>query len=511
MGETIITMSKKVESEGKYEADLEQALAVVGIGPYNLKICFVLSLFLVAAIIESIGYSYLLPSSKCDLNMTDFHRGLISSIPFFATVLTSFAWGYLVDTRGRKWILIYSSVAAGLLGLLAGFMPELVSFTVCKFLASLCLACPSAVPYTFIGEVLPQRYRDITLSVTNSMQILGSAFIPLLAWAILPLDFRVDFGYYEFRSWRLLCVAYAALFLVAAVLISFAPESPKYLVSQGKHDEALDVLKIMYARNKQRSPDDFPINALRMPVIGQNKLSFLTSLKAQTMPLVVPPYLKWIALNGFLLFGIFGVLNGLYMWVPDVLNRVLSTAGGEDMTACDIIRLRANNTMPKAVCDDTIDPLTYTVGSVATISCALIALVVSTFVKLIGKKALLIVIFVIMSLFCIFINLTTKQMLFAVLLSALPITGLCIGPVNAYSVEIFPTQMRGMAVGLTMMIARLGSIVSTNVTGLMINSACEEMFYTYGGMLMLLGALSLLLPRSQSRTQKSEESNSTHL
>lgn len=33
--------------------------------------------------------------------------------------------------------------------------------------------------------------------------------------------------------------------------------------------------------------------------------SFFTSLKVQTVPLLRPPYLKWMALNGFLLFGVF--------------------------------------------------------------------------------------------------------------------------------------------------------------------------------------------------------------
>lgn len=37
-------------------------------------------------------------------------------------------------------------------------------------------------------------------------------------------------------------------------------ESPKYLVNQGRHDEAMEVLKAMYAQNKGKSPDDFPVS-----------------------------------------------------------------------------------------------------------------------------------------------------------------------------------------------------------------------------------------------------------
>ncbi|RVE48677.1 hypothetical protein evm_006643 [Chilo suppressalis] len=506
MTSNITSVSKKVGENEKYEADLEQALSVVGIGVYNFKYCLVLSLFLIASIVEPVGYSYVLPSARCDLQMTDSQRGFIASVPYIGVVLTSFPWGYLVDTRGRKPILIISSLAAGTLGILSGFMPELISFTACKFLASLCIACPAAVPYSYISEILPQHYRDLALSVTNSMQILGSALVPLLAWAILPQDFRVDFGLYEFRAWRLLCIVYALFFIMAAGLIAFGPESPKYLVSQGKREEALKVLRTMYASNKGKSPDTFPIKALKVSDDPErNKIGFFTSLRLQTAPLMKPPLVKWMLLNGFLLFGVFNVLNGLWMWVPDVLNRVLTGGGDGSLTACGVIALGQNVTVDEGECIDTIDELTYMINSLASIVCALIALAASTTVKCIGKKMLVIIVFLLIGLFCMLINVTTQQLLFAVLLTSLPLTGLAIGPVNAYSVELFPTHLRGMAVSLSMMFGRFGSIFGANVAGLMINSTCEGMFYMFGGLLLFCGLLTFLLPRSSPLPNKKEE------
>lgn len=87
----------------------------------------------------------------------------------------------------------------------------------------------------------------------------GIFSIAVLAWAILPLDFQIDFGLYYFRSWRLLTIAYASVFIIAAILVSFGPESPKFLISQGKHDEALKVLQDIYSGNKGKSPEDYPV------------------------------------------------------------------------------------------------------------------------------------------------------------------------------------------------------------------------------------------------------------
>ena len=57
-----------------------------GIGFYNLKYCLVLALFLIAAIVEPVGYSFVLPAAMCDLDMTDGQRGFIASIPYIGKI-----------------------------------------------------------------------------------------------------------------------------------------------------------------------------------------------------------------------------------------------------------------------------------------------------------------------------------------------------------------------------------------------------------------------------------------
>lgn len=81
----------------------------------------------------------------------------------------------------------------------------------------------------------------------------------MLAWAILPLDFRIDFGLYMFRPWRLLTIVFASFFILAALLATLGPESPKFLMSQGKREEALKVLQRIYAGNKGKLPEDYPV------------------------------------------------------------------------------------------------------------------------------------------------------------------------------------------------------------------------------------------------------------
>lgn len=95
-----------------------------------------------------------------------------------------------------------------------------------------------------------------------------------------------------------------------------------------------------------------------------------------------------------------------------------------------------------AVCIDTIETQTFVINSVANICCAAIAVAVSSTVKFIGKKNLLIIVFFVIGTFVVLINFITQDMIFAVLMSSFPVLALAIGPVNAYTVEFFPTHLR---------------------------------------------------------------------
>ncbi|XP_068632546.1 putative transporter SVOPL isoform X2 [Battus philenor] len=441
------TVSEIVENGNENAASLDHALHVAGLGWYNIVYSLVLALFLVAAIVDPVGYSYVLPAAKCDLGMTDEQRGFLASVPY--------------------------------------------------------IACPAAVPYTFIGEIVPMKYRDVTLSVTNALQILGATLVPLFAWAILPLEFSANFGSYDFRPWRLLTIMYGSIFIIAALLLSCGPESPKYLLSRGKHEEALNVLKTIYSKNKRKSMDEYPIKFLKTEdFVKKDEQGFFSSIKAQSLPLFKAPYLKWMALNSFIFFGLFATLNGLYVWLPDVLNRVL-TGDGEGLTACKVIDQRLNETEhDNTVCDDSIDTRTFLINSIANVCCSIVAIVASSTVKIIGKKTLLISVLFLIGLFCILINVVTNDILFAIFISSIPVLGLGIGPVNAYAVQIFPTHLRGMAVGLSMMMGRVGSIAGSNVAGILLNAFCEVTFYLFGGFLMLCGASALLLPGSKKETKE---------
>lgn len=73
-----------------------------------------------------------------------------------------------------------------------------------------------------------------------------------MAWAVIPLPFNyhiplLDINYNSWRVYMLMC---SIPCLLSFILISFLPETPKFLLARGRTDETLDVLTRMYVSNK---------------------------------------------------------------------------------------------------------------------------------------------------------------------------------------------------------------------------------------------------------------------
>ncbi len=90
--------------------------------------------------------------------------------------------------------------------------------------------------------------------------------IPAIAWIIIPLDI----GYnttnpdeFEYNSWRVFTALCGVPALLVAISLIWCPESPKFLLSKGRHREALEVFSKIYATNTKKPPSDYPVEKNR--------------------------------------------------------------------------------------------------------------------------------------------------------------------------------------------------------------------------------------------------------
>ncbi|CAH2040159.1 unnamed protein product, partial [Iphiclides podalirius] len=482
--------SLPVHKSKNMEADLEEALEIAGFGKYQYFHCALMVVTLAAALVEMIGCSFILPSAACDLDLPDSLRGILASIPNIGVILTAPLWGRAADSLGRKPVLLLSSAIAGFLGFTAAFMPSLVTFALCKLAGSFFLSCPSSLCYAYAGELMPRKKRDKTLLVCNALLMLSASLTPILAWTILSNEWT------GLKPWRLLTTVYALPLILSSLCLTLAKESPKFLVTRGKYDEALVVLRHIYSLNSGMEQDSFCVESLKRSIDESGREIRLDTAqidrKISALSLLRPPHLQWLALLGFLMFGLFSLLNGLYLFTPDTINKLLNPTDTAYRTICEVINLHVNKTSD-GTCNDTISRDTFQIMVVATLVYGAVVMMIS--LSPVPKKVQLVTMFVVVGAACITSELTTNRLLAGVSMSALQMTALGIGPLTAYAVHLFPTNLRGTAVGAVLMFGRVGSVVGANAAGVFLASSCTLAFYGFSSMLFLCAALSTLLPK----------------
>ncbi|XP_013192844.2 synaptic vesicle 2-related protein [Amyelois transitella] len=480
------------------ETDLEEALDLAGSGKYQVFHCALMLFSLCSAMLEIVGTAFVLPAAACDLDLPDTIKGIMTSVPNIGIILTAPMWGRAADTLGRKPVLQFSSAMAGTICLLAAFMPNLSSFAICKFAGSLFLACPSSLGWAYAGELIPRGRRDTVVLICNGLLMMSSTFSPIIAWAVLSNDFRYDLGSLTLRPWRVLTIAYAVPLILTAAWTARAHESPKFLMAKGRRRQALEVLRKIYAVNTGLSWKNYCVTSLRNEDKGVlqlvDGLRSLEPKKHTYTEFLKPPHFKWLAICGFLMFGAFSLLNGLFLFAADTINRVM-TDSDQEGAICLTMNQPGNTTN---TCIDKISHEAFMVMLVTTVVYGVVVLTIS--LCPIDKRNQLTGMFVVVGVTCLVSVLERNRMVAGVAMSGLQLTSLGIGPLTAYTIHLFPTRLRGTAVGAVLMFGRLGSVVGANAAGYLLAVACTSTFYGFSVLLFACAALTFCLPRPSGTT-----------
>lgn len=120
--------------------------------------------------------------------------------------------------------------------------------------------CTSAM-YPYIGEFLTNETRSkfmifIGYSTSCSMFLLSG-----VGWALRRYGSTIWIGSYALTTWRMQVLILAIPGLIGAYIFHILPESPRFLLSVGKSEKAMEVLREVHYRNGN-CKIKFPIQAL---------------------------------------------------------------------------------------------------------------------------------------------------------------------------------------------------------------------------------------------------------
>lgn len=154
------------------------------------------------------------------------------------------AAGPIADRFGRKWTMVVTAVVFAVSALGSGIADSAGEFIVYRLVGGLGVGAASVLAPAYIAEVAPAALRGRLATLQQLAIVVGlfSAFLSNFTIASVSGSAEAAF-WFGIPSWRWMFwveVIPALLFMIGALVI---PESPRFLVAQGKMDSARAVFR----------------------------------------------------------------------------------------------------------------------------------------------------------------------------------------------------------------------------------------------------------------------------
>jgi MFS family permease len=172
------------------------------------------------------------------LHLSSTDLGSVASFYVVGAVVGALLFGWITDRFGRR-LVFYVTLLIYLGGvLLSAFSWDFWSFACFRLITGLGIGGEYAAVNSAIDELIPAKYRGRVDLIVNGSFWLGAAFGALAAPTLLDRNlFAPDIG------WRLGFGIGAVLGTSILLLRRFVPESPRWLVTHCRNDEAEATVK----------------------------------------------------------------------------------------------------------------------------------------------------------------------------------------------------------------------------------------------------------------------------
>ena len=332
----------------------------------------------------------------------------IGSATIFGMCIGTAGQGELSDRFGRRFIYQFNLLLFGVFTILGAFAPNVTLLLICRFIAGIGLGAEQPLAFAYAGEYSPKRIRGRILAIVHfiggaMVWPIGTALVLLLGSVMSVPD----------NVWRGVWIIAGVGALIIWVFRFTLPESPRYLATHGRGDEAIAVLK--------RLGIDGPKEPLTTDAASDTK-SDPFSVVFSKFPVRV--------IAGMICFtAFFGVAIGLGAWLPNIMN-----AKGFSITKS----------------------LQYTLTMNFAVPCASIFMMYA--LDQLGRKITSICAFIAAGLMAIvFANAGTEMQLLVagfVMVFCVQVAG---NAMQIFASEVFPTNARASGFGLASGVGRLAT------------------------------------------------------
>lgn len=155
---------------------------------------------------------------------------LIGSV-FLGMFVGALTLGRLADRIGRKKMFLFNLALYLTFSLIAAFSPNVWFLIVCRFAAGIGAGAEAALIPTYLGEFIPRHRRGRFIGYAFTLAFVAYPIVALVGAPLADSHFLID-------GWRWLLIIGASGIVVLLWMRRNLPESPRWLVSVGRTEEA---------------------------------------------------------------------------------------------------------------------------------------------------------------------------------------------------------------------------------------------------------------------------------
>ncbi|XP_048512483.1 synaptic vesicle glycoprotein 2B-like isoform X2 [Athalia rosae] len=511
-------------------SDFEAAIDATGYGLFNFLLLLAILPGGWACIFDTTTMAYILPSAECDLKLTLFDKGVLNAAIFAGMFISAFIWGFLADTNGRRSLLRIGFIADAICNVLCSMSQNFYMMVFFKFLSGCIINGPYAIKMTYLAEFSGSKHRFQTLLWASLSSASSNIALPVLAWMIIPQSwsFTLFDGAFVFNSWRIFLLISSLPAFTAFLTLLYFPESPRFLMSQGRNEEALKVFRKMYTMNTGNPPESFPIRDLCQEAqkrqiersASRKSMSAWDKTRsgwAQIKPLFRQPYLGQFLLIITIQFGGILSLNTLRLWIPQLFTLIENfdyenrDPNSGMPTLCEMISAPSpvsnvtfsdvvNGTVESTCIASPVPSRVYINSIIIAVTTVMGFTLAGNLVNLIGKKPLLLTVYAVSAFCCLILNWSpNSDATLAILAIYLAGSSVSVNTIISFIVALMPTSLRTMAVSLTMCVGRSGALIGNLLFPILLVAGCMAPFIFVGGFLMACFLLSIFIPKPPAK------------
>lgn len=260
--------------------------------------------------------SFIIAALTQHWGLTKGEGGLIASIGFAGMAIGASLGGLLADRIGRRQVFALTLLVYGLATGASALVGGLAVLLVLRFFVGLGLGAELPVASTYVSEFAPARIRGRIIVILEAFWAVGWTASAIIGYFVVPASEN---------GWRWAFAIGAVPALYALVVRLGLPESPRWLASRGRTEEAERIVQVSEAaapirpatvpiRSEPASPTHpaaaAPAGTLAAPRTAVSaRVSALWTAEYRTRTLAI--WAVWLCVN----FAYYGA----FIWIPSIL------------------------------------------------------------------------------------------------------------------------------------------------------------------------------------------------